>query len=72
MKKGGQMTQVEIAEMLGVTQGQISEIVNGKREISKNQAKNIKRKTGLSLDVILENDGRYVIDLIKQRIGANA
>ena len=66
------ITQTQIAEKLGVTGGCVSDILRGRREISKSIAIKIKDSTGLSLDFVLCNPPVRVFEAVRIALQAES
>ncbi len=61
-----EITQKEIADYIGISQGHLSDILRGRREMSRQVAQKIKAKTGLPYDFILEQTPSFVIAAIEK------
>ncbi len=62
------ITQKNIADILGISDGHLSDILRGRREISKRVAEKIKNKTGLPFDFSLEKPAKDVFLAVRATI----
>jgi len=63
-----EITQKEIANYIGVSDGHLSDILRGRRDMSRQVAQKIKDKTGFPYDFTLEQEPMFVVESIKNHM----
>ena len=63
------ITQTELAETLGMSQGQLNNILNGRRNVSPEKSFQLEKQFGISIRIWLSRDTKKIKQALEQEFG---